>query len=373
MSALLLAWREVRRARLRFLLLTGAVGFLTLLIVFQQALLTGLVTEFVGGLRNQDADVLVYGDTARQNVQGSVVPEGAVDAVAALDGVADAGPFGVGTFTIRRGDGGLDDAVVIGHRLDGPGAPADLAGGRRPARDGEVVGSRNDFDVGDEIEVVGAGDQTVRLEVVGVADSISLSVTPSVFGSFETYRRIRVAGNPDARFVPASAVAVAVDDGAAPGEVAARIQGAVDGVEALTRQEAEDRSPGVASVRQSFQIVVVLVYLVVALVTGFFFLILTTQKADSLTLLRALGAPRRPLVGALLVQVAGITLGGLVVGVALSQAALGAGPGIEASIDPGAVIATGVVLLVLALLAATGSVRRVLRIDPVSATTGGAG
>ena len=68
-------------------------------------------------------------------------------------------------------------------------------------------------------------------------------------------------------------------------------------------QEAADEAPGVAQVRQSFQVIFLLYGLVVPLVTGLFFLIITIQKAGALTLLRAIGAPARRLVTALLVQV----------------------------------------------------------------------
>ena len=53
-----LAIRELGRAKVRFLLLGGAVGLLVFLILFQQALLGGLITQFIGALRNQSATVL---------------------------------------------------------------------------------------------------------------------------------------------------------------------------------------------------------------------------------------------------------------------------------------------------------------------------
>ena len=43
-----LAIREIRRAKVRFGLLAGAVGLLVFLIVFLQALFAGLITSFVG-------------------------------------------------------------------------------------------------------------------------------------------------------------------------------------------------------------------------------------------------------------------------------------------------------------------------------------
>ena len=120
-----------------------------------------------------------------------------------------------------------------------------------------------------------------------------------------------------ARITP-SAVAVAVADGQSPADVAARITSSVDGVEALTRQQAVDGSPGVSAVRSSFVVILGLFYLVVPLVTGLFFLILTFQKANALTLLRAIGAPSRRLVNSLLIQVVVVLALGLLIGVGAS-------------------------------------------------------
>ena len=58
-----LALNEMRRARTRFGLLIGAVALLVFLILFQQTLQNGLITSFVGALRNQSAPALVYSVT----------------------------------------------------------------------------------------------------------------------------------------------------------------------------------------------------------------------------------------------------------------------------------------------------------------------
>ena len=50
-----LAFKEMRRAKVRFGLLMGAVGLLVFLILFQQSLQNGLLTAFVGAIRNQSA------------------------------------------------------------------------------------------------------------------------------------------------------------------------------------------------------------------------------------------------------------------------------------------------------------------------------
>ena len=73
----------------------------------------------------------------------------------------------------------------------------------------------------------------------------------------------------------------------------------------------------VAEVQQSFQVIFLLFGLVVPLVTGLFFLIITLQKSASLTLLRAVGAKSGLLVRSLMFQVVLVIGGGLLIGIAL--------------------------------------------------------
>jgi putative ABC transport system permease protein len=106
-------------------------------------------------------------------------------------------------------------------------------------------------------------------------------------------------------------------------------------------------------------------------VTGLFFLIVTFQKANSLTLLRAIGAPAGRLVWSLLIQVVMIIGAGLIIGTLLyyplSQRSLG---GIALSFETGAVVFWSVLLLALGVASSLVAARRVLAIDPIEATTG---
>lgn len=102
-SGTLLALRELRRAKVRFGLLTAAVAFLSFLIVSQQALLQQLVDE-----------------------------------VAGVAGVATAGPLGVGAFTVAADGEELTDATVFGYTLGRPGPPRVLSSGQLPDGPGKA-------------------------------------------------------------------------------------------------------------------------------------------------------------------------------------------------------------------------------------------
>jgi len=365
-----LALAEMRRAKLRFGLLTGAVALLVFLIIFQQTLAAALLGFFTGGLEHQSAEVLVYAEDARRNVEGSVIVEGTLERVATVDGVGTASPLGENTFTVRAG-GELQDAVVFGYELGGPGAPTRLAEGRLPETDGEAVASSvdadNGFAIGDVVEVVPGG---YRIRVVGLADDSRFAVLPTLFSSYATFETAIRAANPDARAVLPSLVAVHPAPGVEPEVLAARITREVEGVEALDRQTAADSLPAVSSISSSFQVVLGLAFIVVVLVTGFFFLILTVQKAQALTLLRAVGASSWYLIRNLALQVTLVTLAGVTFAAALlAIAAAASSDEFPIQADPGLVATTGGAVLVLALLASLASVRRVARIDPFTATT----
>ena len=368
-----LAFHEIRRGPVRFSLLALAIGLLLFLVLFQQALQNGLITAFVGALRNQSAPVIVYSLDGQRTLQGSTISADVEAAVRDVDGVDGVARVGQGTFTVTIDGAEPVDAAVLGTDDADLGRPTELSGGRAATGAGEAVGSDADFEVGDRVSVLSTGGaRPVVVTVVGVARDVELSVTPTLFTDLATYEAAVRAVNPQASGIPVNALFVRPDGGTDAASLADRINAAAPDVDAVTREEAADTAPGVAQVRQSFQIIFALYGLVVPLVTGLFFLIVTLQKARSLTLLRAIGARTGVLAGALVTQVLAVTAVGAVVGVGLYRLVTGGGRvgGLTLRFDPALAGTWAVVFLVLAVFGSLGSLRQVLRIDPIDATTG---
>jgi putative ABC transport system permease protein len=368
-----LAFREMRRAKVRFALLIVAVSLLMFLILFQQALQNSLISAFIGGLNQQTAPVLVYTTDSQRTAFGSVISPDLERTIAGVSGVAAHGRIGISSFTVTS-DRVESSATLLGFENQQLGGPGTLSAGRLPTAAGEAVGSSTDFVIGQEVEVVPTADASgVVLTVVGLADNAQLLVTSTLFVDYAAYELAVKAANPDARLVLPNLVAVRPTAGLSDTELTTRINNASADADALTKSEAAAQTPGVAQVRQSFQIIFALYGLVVPLITGLFFLIITLQKAASLTLLRAIGARSGVLIRSLLVQVGVVIGGGLALGVALyaplSQATLGI---LTLSFDVRAVAFWSGLLLGLGLLSALVAARRVLAIDPIEATTSGA-
>ena len=371
-----LALHEIRRGPVRFSLLALAIGLLLFLVLFQQAIQNGLITSFVGALRNQSAPVIVYSLDGQRTLQGSTISSDVEASVREVQGIGTAARVGQGTFTVTVGDGEPVDASIIGSEDPGLGHPSELSGGRAVEAGGEAIGSDADFEVGEEVAVLAAGGaEPVTIEVVGVARDVQLSVEPTLFTDLSTYEDAVKAVNPRAPSVPVNGLFVRPADGVDPGELSERINEATPDADAVTREVAADTAPGVAQVRQSFQIIFALYGLVVPLVTGLFFLIVTLQKARSLTLLRAVGARTGVLASALVIQVVAVTAVGIVVGPGLYRLVTGMGAvgGLTLRFDAVLVASWAAGFLVLAVVGSLASLRRVLQIDPIDATTGAGG
>lgn len=367
-----LALKEMRRAKVRFGLLVVAIALLVFLILFQQSLQGGLLTSFVGGIRNQTAPVLVYSVDGQRTVQGSVITPDLEAEVLAADGVDAVGRIAQGTFTVETAEGTFD-ASLFGYEDAELGAPADLVAGRLATAPGEAVASDaddvNGFDVGQTVVVEPGG---YEIEIVGLAMDAQLNAGPTMFSPYDTYLDVVASSNPDAGEPLPNVLGVRSAADVTSSEVAESINDRSLELDALPRDTAADETPGVAEVQQSFRIIFLLYALVIPCVTGLFFLIVTLQKAGALTLLRAIGAPAGRLVASLLFQALLIVGAGFAIGVLLyapvSQLRIG---GIPLRFETTAVLVWAVVLFVLGVGASLLSARRVLAIDPAEATTGG--
>ncbi len=348
------------------------MALLVLLLLFFQSVAGALTSGITGGVDNNRADVFVYTESARQNPSASFFSSDSADAtaadIAAVDGVDSVTGAGISTFVV-----GDIDVVVVG--VDGDLAaagPRALSDGDWPGGAGEAVfaGSAltDSFDLGEVVTIEG-----VELEVAAVSDDAAFDVSPTFYVAWSDYVALVQARTGAPIDPPVSWFGVALDGDVGSSDVAAAIETAVVGVEALPRAEAATALPGAGQISQSFSVLYLLLFIVVTIVTGVFFLILTVQKQRSLVLLRAIGAGRRDIVAPVLVQVFGVVGLGSLAGAAAASGLLRLARGtFGSSLDPTTTAVTIALIVALGLLASLGAVRRVLAVDPLDATTGGA-
>ncbi|MDQ1246626.1 MAG: hypothetical protein QG597_994 [Actinomycetota bacterium] len=354
----------MRRAKLRFGLLTGAVALLVFLVLLLSTLSNALVTSLVGALQGLQTQGLVYADSARDNIVASRLPAESVAAVADVPGVASAA--GLGTFTTKAELGGeATEVQVFGFEPAGPGAPSGLSSGTLPQEPGEAAVDGGGVAIGDEIVLTPGGTQ---LTVVGLIRGAQFNALPTAYVSLDTYGQAVADANPGLPFVPINAVAFDVEDGQDPAAVADVIASTVTGVSAYPLGTAVDLIPGIESITQSFGILAGLTFVIGIVVIGFFFLILTVQKMRAFTLLRAIGTSNGRLAASVAVQIVIVVLVASALAVLLTLLAVrGLNTGIPVTLQPGLIFGTVLAVLIFSLLAGLLSIRRIVRIDPATA------
>jgi len=358
-----LALTEMRRAKLRFGLLTGAVALLVFLVLLLTTLSGALVGALTGALEGLRADGIVYSDSARDNIAASRLAPETVALVAAVPGVQEAA--GVGTLTSGgRVDAESVDFQVFGVDAAGPGSPSGLTEGRLAEAVGEAAVD-GDVAIGQVIVLDPSG---VELTVVGLLRGAQFNALPTAYTTLDTYDEVVTASFPGLPFVPVNAVAFTVTQDADLSAVVSAISDAVPEVTAYSLADAVALIPGIESISQSFGILVGLTFIIGIVVIGFFFLILTVQKLRAFTLLRAIGTGSGRLATSVSVQIAIVVLLASVIALGLTLLAVeGLNTGLPVSINVSTVIGTIVAVLVFSLLAGLLSVRRIMRIDPASA------
>lgn len=362
-----LGLHDLWRAKLKFGLLAGALAVLVFLLLFLSTISATLLGFFTGAVKHNSADILVYNAASRRNLQVSRLDPSALERVRAVRGVAAAGPIGQATLSADVGRG-LTDLSLFGYEPGQPGGPERIVGGREPGP-GEVLVDRSDepngFRIGATIVVEPTGR---RLEIVGYTAGSRFNVAPTAYATIGTYREIIAAANPGAPFVPDNLVGVDVRPGADVSSVVAAIDASSPNLEALTRKEAVASMPGVSSITASFDLIVGITFVIVAVVTGFFFLILTVQKLRVFAALRAVGATGRYLSASVLTQVVVVVVTGVAAATAmLAAAAAMSSPAFPLAVDTKLVLLSALAVLMSSVAATVLAIRRIARVDPLAA------
>ncbi|HEY3485238.1 MAG TPA: ABC transporter permease [Ilumatobacteraceae bacterium] len=362
------ALRELRRQPGRFVTATLILTLVAVLVMFLGGLLDGLIRGSTGALRAQDADLVVYSDTARSTFARSRIDAPTHAAVDEVPGVARTGGIGIVQLGARvPGNGPRDLAatVLFGYELPPTGVPSPPAPGEAYADD---VLRADGIEVGMEILL---GTARSPVTVIGFVSDLGYAGQGTLWAEPGTWRDVMAANRPDVQLPDAAfqALLVQADDGADLAELADAIDGATGTTESLTIGEAIDEIPGVRAQRSTFNQIIGVTIAIAGVVVALFFALLTVERLSLYGVLKALGARSSTLFAGVVAQAAVVT-------VVASLAAGALAFLIDAMIPPGSIpldvslrraITSAALLLVAAVIGCAFSLRRVLRVDPAAA------
>lgn len=363
-----LALRELRHARLRYLLVSAIIVLLAWLVFLLSGLANGLATDNGAALQNMNADYLALQAGSRLYLHQSTLAGETVAQVRDAPGVRAVAPLGQLTATVARADSTQQiDVTILAIEPDSFLAPTitdgqPLAGAPEQSVVVNDSLARHGVKLGDQLQVTSTGQ---TLTVVGFTRGQTFNHLPVVFMDIPLWRSIKFAGggaNSDLAD-PISAVAIQATE-TTPEAIAA----VVPGVDVASRITVMKNLPGYAEEMATITMMLVFLFIIAAFVLAVFFYVLTLQKTNQFGVLKALGASTGFLARNLVAQVLSLTAFGVVVGAALAYLVAALMPAnIPFALQAPLVGTYGLVLLGVALLGTLLSLRRIATIDPLVA------
>ena len=359
-----LAIHNLLQDKLRFALSVTGVALAVMLILFLLGLREGLFRSAVLYLDHVPGSVAVMPEGVKSTSAGSgqfLSPE-TEDAVASAPGVARVTPVML-MMAIPDLHGQKQVIKLVGYDSSVGGGPWDLAQGREPTADDEVVldrvlADRHDFSIGDSFEVGGR-----ELTVVGLSNQ-----TATFSGSYVFARKTFVES---LALAPGAATFILVTPipGTTPDELVAGLQQLPETNVLLKSQVMWNDQQVLAGILdQVVLLMVAAAFIVGTLVVGMVIYTATNERRGEYGILKAIGARNGVLyrvVAAQAVVAAGV---GAVFGVGLAFAmgslVMNVKPQFLVTIETTAIIATLAAGLVMALAGALVPARAVAGLAP---------
>ena len=251
----------------------------------------------------------------------------------------------------------LSDIVLVGYDLATDVLPSPPPAGEAvvDARLAEILGLSD----GDRIAL---GPTEVEVEVVELVADITAG-SPTIWVSSDRWLELAAEVAPSAPPVLQAAV-VELADGATTEDLA----GLVEGVEVGTVEQVIDANDVVTQQAATFQGIIAVTFVVTLLVVALFFVLLTIERVRLYAVLKAVGGRTRDLVTGLTLQAVVVAAAAVVVGFALAFGALAlVPPELPIVVTSSRLGVIAVTTVVVAVLGALTTLRRVLAVDPADA------
>lgn len=365
-----LASRDLRFARGRFALIGSIVALIAFLGVVLSGLASGLADSGISSLRALPVTNLAFARSASGELfSQSTVGRATWQAWAAQPGVRKAEPLGQSLVHARisgPGDKQLDLAV-FGVEAGGFIAPAPVTG--RPlgaSPDGVLISPQiaaEGVKIGDRLF---AGQAGTPLTVIGTIGDSSFGHVGAVYAPLLLWQQLHY-GLPGPLPTAAGEQATAVALQLAPGTDTAAIDQRL-GTQTVDKPGAYAASPGYTAESSTMSLIRGFLYAISALVVGSFFTVWTIQRRDEIALLKAIGAGTAYILRDALAQAAVVlaaaTAVGTGIGLALGPSLMGSAP---FALEAGQVALAAVLLIALGLAGAAAAVRRITKVQALTA------
>jgi putative ABC transport system permease protein len=378
--AVYLGLKEVWRSKGRFFLFSLVIALIAILVLFTAGLGEGLASANKEYLEKLDAQLLAFqADTGYSTIE-SRIDNKKVQRIRRVSGITDAGAIAFSNVKIVQQDGADPlEVSFIGVEAGRPGAPQALTGENLRSNRARVVlidqrvAEETNLSVGDTMTIQvtqGTEDELFELRVIGITEGQQYFFRPSVFITLPVWDLYRPKADPNLyTSQPAvNVIAIRAENPAALESFSAAINAVVDEIETTDIKTAYESAPGYSEQQSTLNTIRGFTFLIGALVIGGFFQIQTLQKIPQIGMLKAIGTPNPVVAVAAVLQIAFVTVFGVILGGFVTLGlAIGLPSGVPILFTGTSILIAVVSLLLIGPIGGMVSVRMALKVEPLSA------
>lgn len=368
-----LALKELKHGKLRFTMIGLIIVLIAWLVFILSGLGNGLSTLSAATIKNWEAEHVVYENGAEAKFSKSLLSQSLKSEIEAQPGVNEVAAFSQAFIAILPIDGVAEgenkvDVALLGIEADSFLHPEVIEGKAiDPNIKNGVVANvtlkdQKGYKVGDEIAINGSN---LNAEIIGFVGNETFNHLPSLFANMDFLREYKYSAPGSNNGVEDAVNAFAI---LGKDLDAAQMEKKVDGVEVVTKSSAINGMPGYTAENGTIMMMLVFLIVISAFVIAVFFYVLTIQKTQQFGVMKAIGASNGFIAKAIVSQVFVLSFFSILIGIGLTYLTAMIFPEeMPFNLDPVLVIIYGIVLLLISVGSSLFSVRRISKIDPLTA------
>jgi len=354
-----LALRELKHAKLRYLLISVIMVLIVWLVLFVSGLAKGLSSDNASAVQEMKGNYFVLQKEADQRLTRSVLSINKTEDIQQLSGKKNAEPLGVTmTAVINEGKEKKIDASFFAISTSGFLAP-NVTEGKMITDDAkhEAVADSSlkekGVKLGDMIKDTASGKS---FRIVGFTKNQSFSHAPVIHINLTEWKTIE---STDAF----NAVVLNMND-----KKAHALQKKESDIDVISKDEALKGIPGYQEEQGSLLMMVAFLFIIGAFVLAVFFYVMTLQKMNQFGVLKAIGAKTSYLARTILSQVVVLTLCSLAISIGLTYGVDAILPdSMPFHLDVSLIAGCSALFVAVSVLSSLLSLYRVAKVDAVEA------
>lgn len=354
-----LAWNEIKKNKLRFILIIGVLMLVAYLVFFLSGLATGLQNLNRDAVDKWEADAIVLTEESDQSLFQSSMELKDLDGIEA-DETAVIGQMNA----IARNGDEKTNVSIFGIRKDEFIMP-EITEGDAFSDENEVIASdalkEDGFKIGDTLEL-SASDE--KLKIVGFTDNAIFNAAPVLYGELETFQKVKYSSNTGEE--TENKISGIVLRSTSLDDISTEASLEVIEIETFIKN-----LPGYTEQNLTLNFMIYFLFVVSAVIVAIFLYVLTVQKISMFGLMKAQGISNTYLAKSVIAQTFILAAVGVIVGLVLTLITGAFLPSaVPISFDMITMMMYGLILILVAIMGAVFSVFTIFKIDPLKAIGG---